>query len=141
MPGRDPIETDALALEIDSCVSRTPLHELVVDAERQTTEIVAPDQFGVASCGDFEHDVGDWVVAERVLLSETGEVRLIHVLLTVDELDVALPGWFRLFDGHGYFDISGNVVDTATRRWIGCFDITGKVESWLKSFGNGPCRR
>ncbi|VAW05719.1 hypothetical protein MNBD_ACTINO01-1995 [hydrothermal vent metagenome] len=54
-----PLEADTLSLEIDSCATRIPLHEPVTDLERQSTEIVAPDQVSQTTVGQYGDDIGD----------------------------------------------------------------------------------
>jgi hypothetical protein len=75
----EPVETDALAVEVNAGATRVPLHEPVVDAERQAAELVAPHQVDRTACCELDHDCGDRFVTERVLPGETGEVGFRHV--------------------------------------------------------------
>jgi hypothetical protein len=76
---RQPREADALAFEVDAGASRVPLQVLVVDAERQPSELVAPDEVGRSTGGHVCDDRRDGIVAQRVEGGEVGEVGIRHL--------------------------------------------------------------
>jgi len=77
MPGRQPFEPHALALEVDPGPTRVPLHEAVVEAEGQPAQLVAPDELDVASFGQLAHDLRDWIITQDEPC-QIGEVRPAH---------------------------------------------------------------
>jgi len=66
MPPSYPLEADTLAVEIDTCATRIPLHEPVADPKRQPTEFIAPDQVGHTTVRQLGHDIGERIIPKCV---------------------------------------------------------------------------
>jgi hypothetical protein len=74
----DPPEAHAFTVEVDARRRRVPLEESVAEPEREASEVVSPNQFGLGFTCQRMGDARDNESLQGVQASKMVEVRLSH---------------------------------------------------------------